>query len=145
MWQSENCDVCANILYRRIYCVDKYIFDESNGLQYELQGDYYIPCLILAEEEIQPIGLWGQRHKQYLKEHKHFIYTTMLIDGTLSLYLADVKQQAEQMFHRVIEEMAQKQGVTEQLKVEQPMEWIGLMNNIQACAREIVSNETIFA
>ena len=145
MWQSENCDVCANILYRRIYCVDKYIFDESNGLQYELQGDYYIPCLILAEEEIQPIGLWGQRHKQYLKEHKHFIYTTMLIDGTLSLFLADVKQQAEQMFHRVIEEMAQKQGVTEQLKVEQPMEWIGLMNNIQACAREIVSNETIFA
>ena len=125
--------------------MDKYIFDESNGLWYELQGDYYIPCLILAEEEIQPIGLWGQRNKQYLKEHKHFIYTTMLIDGTLSLYLADVKQQAEQMFHRVIEEMAQKQGVTEQLKVEQPMEWIGLMNNIQACAREIVSNETIFA
>ena len=125
--------------------MDKYIFDESNGLWYELQGDYYIPCLILAEEEIQPIGLWRQRHKQYLKEHKHFIYTTMLIDGTLSLYLADVKQQAEQMFHRVIEEMAQKQGVTEQLKVEQPMEWIGLMNNIQACAREIVSNETIFA
>ena len=110
-----------------------------------MQGDYYIPCLILPEEETQPIGLWGQRHKQYLKEHKHFIYTTMLIDGTLSLYLADVKQQAEQMFHRVIEEMAQKQGVTEQLKVEQPMEWIGLMNNIQACAREIVSNETIFA
>ena len=125
--------------------MDKYIFDESNGLWYELQGDYYFPCLILAEEEIHPIGLWGQRHKQYLKEHKHFIYTTMLIDGTLSLYLADVKQQAEQMFHRVIEEMAQKQGVTEQLKVEQPMEWIGLMNNIQACAREIVSNETIFA
>ena len=102
--------------------MDKYIFDESNGLWYELQGDYYFPCLILSEEEIQPIGLWGQRHKQYLKEHKHFIYTTMLIDGTLSLYLADVKQQAEQMFHRVIEEMAQKQGVTEQLKVEQPME-----------------------
>ena len=125
--------------------MDKYIFDESNGLWYELQGDYYIPCLILAEEEIQPIGLWGQRHKQYLKEHKHFIYTTMLIDGTLSLYLADVKQQAEQMFHRVIEEMAQKRGVTEQLKVEQPMEWIGLMNNIRACADEIVLNDIMYS
>ena len=132
MWKSENCDVCANILYRRIYYMDKYIFDESNGLWYEIQGDYYIPCLILSEEETQPIGLWGQRHKRYLKEHKHFLYTTMLIEGTLNRYLADINQQAEQMFHRLIEEMAQKQGATEQLKIEQPMEWIGLMNNIWA-------------
>ena len=124
--------------------MDKYIFDKSNGLWYELQGDYYIPCLILAEEETQPIGLWGQRHKQYLKEHRHIVYTTMLIDGTLNRYLADINQQAEQMFHRLIEEMVQKQGVTEQLKAEQPMEWIGLMNNIQAYAREIVNNEIIF-
>ena len=112
---------------------------------YELQDDYYIPCLILSEEETQPIGLWGQRHKQYLKEHKQFIYNTMLIEGTLNRYLADINHQAEQMFHRSIEEMAQKQGVTEQLKADQPMEWIGLMNNIQACAREIVNNEIIFA
>ena len=69
----------------------------------------------------------------------------MLIEGTLNRYLADINQQAEQMFHRLIEEMAQKQGVTEQLKADQPMEWIGLMNNIQACAREIVNNEIIFA
>ena len=120
MWQSENCDVGANILYWRIYCMDKYIFDESNGLWYELQGDYYIPCLILSEEEMQPIGLWGQRHKQYLQEHRHIIYTTMLIEGTLNRYLADINQQAEKMFHRLIEEMAQKQGVTEQLKAEKP-------------------------
>ena len=125
--------------------MDKYIFDEINGLWYELQGDYYIPCLILSEEETQPVGLWGQRHKQYLKEHRHIVYTTMLIDGTLNRYLADINQQAEQMFHRLIEEMAQKQGVTEQLKAKQPMEWIGLMNNIQACAREIVNNEIIFS
>ena len=98
--------------------MDKYIFDKSNGLWYELQGDYYIPCLILAEEETQPIGLWGQRHKQYLKEHRHIVYTTMLIGGTLNRYLADINQQAEQMFHRLIEEMARKQGVTEQLKAE---------------------------
>ena len=70
--------------------MDKYIFDEGNGLWYEMQGDYYIPCLILSEEETQPIGLWGQRHKQYLKEHKHFLYTTMLIEGTLNSYLADI-------------------------------------------------------
>ena len=118
--------------------MEKYIYDESNGLWYELQGDYYIPCLTLpTEKEHKPIGLWGQRHKQYLKEHRHIVYTTMLIDGTLNRYLADINQQAE--------EMVQKQGVTEQLKAEQPMEWIGLMNNIQAYAREIVNNEIIFS
>lgn len=103
--------------------MDKYIFDKGNGLWYEMQGDYYIPCVILSEET-QPIGLWGQRHRQYLKEHWHIVYTTMLIEGTLNRYLADINQQAEQMFHRLIEEMARKQGVTEQLKIERPMEWI---------------------
>ena len=88
--------------------MDKYIFDESNGLWYELQGDYYIPCLILSEEETQPIGLWGQRHREHLMEHKHLIYTTMLLEGTLNRYLADINQQAEQMFHRLIKEMAEK-------------------------------------
>ena len=126
--------------------MDKYIYDERNGLWYELQGDYYIPCLTLpTEKEHKPIGLWGQRHKQYLKEHRHIVYTTMLIDGTLNRYLADINQQAEQMFHRLIEEMVQKQGVTEQLKAEQPMEWIGLMNNIRACADEIVLNDIVYS
>ena len=125
--------------------MDKYIYDESNGLWYELQGDYYIPCLILSEEETQPIGLWGLRHREYLKEHKHIIYTTMLLDGTLNHYLADINQQAEQMFHRSIKEMAERQGVTEHLKTEQPMEWVGKMGNIQACAREVVNSELIFA
>ena len=124
--------------------MDKYIFDESNGLWYELQGDYYIPCLILSEKETQPIGLWGQRHKQYLKEHKHFTYTTMLIEGTLNRYLADVNQQAEQMFHRLIDEMAQKQGVTEQLKAENQMEWVQQMNACKAQAEEIVKFELIY-
>ena len=123
--------------------MDKYIFDESNGLWYELQGDYYIPCLILSEEETQ-IGLWGQRHKQYLKEHRHIVYTTMLIDGTLNRYLADINQQAEQMFHRLIDEMAQKQGVTEQLKAENQMEWVQQMNACKAQAEEIVKFELIY-
>ena len=124
--------------------MDKYIFDESNGLWYELQGDYYIPCLILSEEETQPIGLWGQRHKQYLKEHRHIVYTTMLIDGTLNRYLADINQQAEQMFHRLIDEMAQKQGVTEQLKAENQMEWVQQMNACKAHAEKIVKFELIY-
>ena len=124
--------------------MDKYIFDESNGLWYELQGDYHIPCLILSEEETQPIGLWGQRHKQYLKEHRHIVYTTMLIDGTLNRYLADINQQAEQMFHRLIDEMAQKQGVTEQLKADNQMEWVQQMNACKAQAEEIVKFELIY-
>ena len=100
------------------------LFDKSNGLWYELQGDYYIPCLILAEEETQPIGLWGQRHKQYLKEHRHIVYTTMLIDGTLNRYLADINQQAEQMFHRLIEEIGSKAGCDRTVKMQNSL-WNG--------------------
>ena len=125
--------------------MDKYIFDESNGLWYELQGDYYIPCLILSEEETQPISLWGQRHKQYLKEHKHFLYTIMLIEGTLNSYLADIDKQAEEKYHRLIKEMADRQSVTEKLKAENLMEWVGRMGNIQACAREVINSELIYA
>ena len=109
-----------------------------------MQGDYYIPCLILSEEETQPIGLWGQHHKQYLKEHRHIVYTTMLIEGTLNRYLADINQQAEQMFHRLIEEMAQKQGVTEQLKAGNQLEWVQKMNSIRNRAVEIVNTELIY-
>lgn len=124
--------------------MEKYIYDESNGLWYELQGDYYIPCLILTEEETQPIGLWGQRHRDYLKEHRKATYTTMLMEGRLNSYLADIDKQAEEMYQRLLKQMAEKQGVTEQLKAEKPFEWIGLMNNIQAYAREIVNSEVIF-
>lgn len=124
--------------------MDKYIFDKSNGLWYELQGDYYIPCLILAEEETQPIGLWGQRHKQYLKEHRHIVYTTTLIEGTLNRYLADINQQAEQMFHRLIEEIAKKQGITERMKTENQMEWVRQMNACKAQAEEIVKTDLIY-
>ena len=123
--------------------MDKYIYDDKNGLWYELQGDYYIPRLILPAEEEQPIGLWGQEHERYLKECKKAVYTTMLIEGKLISYLADIDKQAEEMYHRLIEEMAERQGITEKLKAEQPMEWLGRMNNIQFCAREIVNSELI--
>ena len=125
--------------------MDKYIYDESNGLWYELQGDYYTPCLTLpAEKEHKPIGLWGHRHKRYLQEHNKIFYTTLLTSGKLNEYLVDVDKQTEERFERLVEQMKQSQGITEQLKSENALEWVGRMNNIQACAREIVNKEIIF-
>ena len=124
--------------------MDKYIFDEINGLWYELQEDYYIPCLILSEEETQPIGLWGQRHKRYLQEHKRAVYITFLTSGKLNCYLTDIDEQATEMMFRLVEQMADKEGVTEQLKAENPMLWVVRMNEIQARAREIINREIIY-
>lgn len=125
--------------------MDKYIFDESNGLWYERQGDYYILCLALPAEEEQPIGLWGQRHLRYIKEHRKALYTSLKLSGKLNSYLADIDQQAEAMLSRLVEQMAQRQGVTEQLKASDQMAWVGQMNSIRACAREIVEKEIIYA
>ena len=106
--------------------MDKYIYDESNGLWYELQGDYYIPCLTLpTEKEYKPIGLWGQRHKRYLQEHNKIFYTTLLTSGKLNDYLADVDKQAEKRFERLVEQMKQAQGITERLKAKNALEWAG--------------------
>lgn len=125
--------------------MDKYIYDERNGLWYELQGDYYIPCLTLpAEKENKPIGLWGQRHLRYLKEYKRVTYTTLLTNGTLNGYLVDIDEQAQDMFSRLIKQMAAKEGITEMLKVENQMLWIQRMGNIQIRAREIINTELIF-
>ncbi len=124
--------------------MDKYVFDNRNELWYELQGDYYIPCLTLPAEEEKPIGIWGQRHKRYLKEHRKATYTTLLTSGKLNTYLADINEQAQERFERLIEQMKQAQGITEQLKAENALEWIGRMNNIRACAMEIVNREIIY-
>ena len=125
--------------------MDKYIYDDKNGLWYELQGDYYIPCLILPAEKEQPIGLWGQRHLRYLKEYHRNTYTTLLTSGRLNTYLADIDKQAQERMERLIEQMKRAQGVTEQLKAENALEWVQRMNNIRACAKEIVEKEIIFA
>lgn len=125
--------------------MDKYIYDKSNGLWYELQGDYYIPCLTLpAEKEHKPIGLWGKRHKRYLQEHKRAVYTTLLTSGRLNSYLADIDKQAQERLERLIEDMKQTQGITEQLKAENQLEWVQKVNNIRACAIEIVNKEITF-
>ena len=125
--------------------MDKYIYDESNGLWYELQEDYYIPCLTLpTEKEHKPIGLWGQRHKRYLQKHKREIYTTLLVNGKLNSYLADIDERATTMMFRLIEQMADKEGITEQLKAADQMAWVGAMNNIRNRATEIVNAELIY-
>ena len=125
--------------------MDKYIYDDKNGLLYELQGNYYIPCLILPTEKEQPIGLWGQRHKRYLQEHKRVLYITLLTSGKLNSYLSDIDKQAQERFERLIEDMKRAQGITEQLKSENQLLWVQRLNNIRACAMEIVNEEIIYA
>ena len=124
--------------------MDKYIYDDKNGLWYELQGDYYIPCLILPAEKEQPIGLWGQRHLRYLKEYHRNTYTTLLTSGRLNTYLADIDKQAQERMERLTEQMKRAQGITEQLKAENALEWVQRMYNIRACARGIVEREIIY-
>ena len=124
--------------------MDKYIYDDKNGLWYELQGDYYIPCLILPAEKEQPIGLWGQRHLRYLKEYRRATYITLFTSGRLNNYLADIDRQAQERMERLTEQMKRVQGITEQLKADNAWEWVGRMNNIQACARETVEREMIY-
>lgn len=120
------------------------IYNEQNGLWYELQGDYYIPCLTLPEEETPTIGVWGQRHARYLKQHRKVLYMNLLTSGKLNSYLADIDKQAEKMFSRLVNEMAKAQGVTEHLKASEPMFWVGKMNAIRNAAMEIVNREVIF-
>ena len=122
----------------------KTIFEEMGGT-YVRQGDYNLPCLSLpAEKENQPIGVWGQRHKRYLREHKKATYTTLLTSGKLNSYLADIDAQAEEMFSRLVKQMAEREGVTETLKAENQMEWVGRMNNTRSRAAEIVNANLIY-
>lgn len=124
--------------------MEKYIFDERNGLWYELQGDYYMPCLKLPEEEQQPIGVWGQRHLRYLKENRRVLLSNLQLSGMLNSYLADIDQQAQEMFERLVKQMAERDGVTEQLKAADPMKWARMMNSVRSAATEITNAELIF-
>lgn len=121
----------------------KTIFEEMGG-KYARQGDYLIPCLTLPAEEEQAIGIWGQRHLEYLKQYRKVTYTNLLTSGRLNTCLADIDRQAQERFERLIEGMKQAQGITEQLKAENALEWTGRLNNIQACAMEIVDKEIIY-
>ena len=125
--------------------MDKYMFDQSNGLWYELQGDYYFPCLTVPAEEEKPIGIWGQRHLRYIKKKRKALYTELLISGKLSTYLADIDEQAEKQVLLLTEQMAGREGVTEQLKAQDQMLWMRRMNNIRHRATEIVHHNLIYA
>ena len=120
------------------------IFEEMGG-RYERQGEYILPCLTIPPEKEQPIDLFGRRHLDYLREYRKITYTNLLTSGRLNAYLADIDRQAQERFERLIEGMKQAQGITEQWKAENALKWTGRMNNIRACAREIVEKEIIFA
>ena len=124
--------------------MEKYIYNEQNGLWYELQGDYYLPCLKLPEEPEVYIGICGQRHRHYLKTHRKVLYTSLLTSGKLNSYLADIDQQAEEMFSRLVKQLAKVEGVTETLKAADQMEWVRRMNSIRNRVSEIVSEELIY-
>ena len=124
--------------------MEKVIYDEKNGLWYELQGDYYIPCLKLPEEEQQHIGVWGQRHLRYIKQNRKVLFLNLLTSGKLNGYLAGLDKQAEEMFSRLVKQMTKREGVTEQLKADNQMEWVGRMNNIRQRATEIVNLDIIY-
>lgn len=121
----------------------KTIFEEMGGT-YIRVGDYFLPDLKLPETETQSIGIWGQRHKRYLKEHKRLFYSNLLTSGKLNSYLADIDRQAEEMFSRLVKQLAEKENVTEALKAENQMLWVQKMNNLRNAAMEIVSNELIY-
>ena len=122
----------------------KTIFEEIGGT-YTQVGDYFLPDLKLPEEEPQPIGVWGQRHRRYLKEHRRATYATLLTSGKLNSYLAGIDRQAEELFSRLVKQIAETEGVTEQLKANNQMEWVGRMNNTRDRAMEIVNTEIIYA
>ena len=124
--------------------MEKYIYDNNNGLWYELQGDYYIPCLVL-EEDLQPIGMWGRKHLRYIKEHRPVLHTTLLLSGKLNSYLAEIDNRATEMFDLLVKQLAEKEGITEQLKAADQMAWVGAMNNIRNRAEEIVNAVVIYA
>ena len=124
--------------------MEKYKFDENNGLWYELQGDYYLPCLKLPDEEQVHIGIWGKRHLRYLKENRRVLLSNLQISGKLNSYIADIDRQAEEMFFQLVKQMAEREGVAEQLKAVDPIEWVRRINNIRNMAAEIVNSEIIF-
>ena len=125
--------------------MEKYITDERTGLKYELVGDYYYLAGEDKPENHRPIGIWGQRHLRYLRQHRKALYTELQITGKLNGYLADLNEQAESVFLELVKQMAACEGVTEQLKVQDQMLWVQRMNNIRNRAMEVVNNDLIYA
>ncbi len=117
---------------------------EQNGGTYRQVGDYFLPNITIPHEETEPIGVWGQRHLRYLKQQRKILYTNLLTSGKMNSHLAEIDKQAEDMFSRVVKQLAEQEGVTEALKAKNQMEWVGRMNNIRNRAEEVVYNELIY-
>lgn len=128
---------------KEVFIMDKTIFEQMGGT-YTMQGDYCLPDLTLPPEEERPIGVWAQRRRQYLKQYHKILYYNLLTSGKLHSHLADVEEEAQLLFLRLVKEYAEKEGVTEQLKVKNPMEWVRRMNNIRERVNEVVNTEMIF-
>lgn len=124
--------------------MEKQIYNEQTGIRYELQGDYYLPCLKVPDEEQRPIGIWGQRHAKYLKQHHKIMYYNLLTSCKLNSYLADINEKAEEMFNQLVKQLSEKVGVTEQLKSENQMLWVRKMNSIHNLATVVVNIELIY-
>ena len=125
--------------------MEKYIYNEKNGLWYELQGDYYIPCLELpVEKEERYIGVWGQRHLRYIRQHKKVFYTNLVTSRKLQSHLADIEEQAQELFDRLMKQRAEREGITKKLKADNQMEWVGRMNALSEAVTETVNAEVIF-
>ena len=124
--------------------MERFVADERTGLKYELVGDYYLIAGDDEPEEERPIGVWGQRHLRYLKEHRRVRYANLLTIGKLNDYLADLNEQAEAMFSRLVKQLSEKEGITEALKAENQMLWVQRMNNIRSAAMESVANDLIY-
>ena len=123
--------------------MDKFIYDECNGLWYELRSDYFLPCVTVPKRK--PVGIWGRRYRKYLKEHRNPVYTAMLLAGTMEDRVAEVDRQAEEMLDRLIEQMAEREGITEQLKAIDQMAWVSAMNSIRARAEEVIYGELLYS
>ena len=122
----------------------KYIYDESNGLWYELIGDYYIPVLVLPSEEQRPIGKWGRMHREYLREHRPILFNDLILSGQLWTYLADLNEQGQRRLQLIIRQMQEAESVTEEIKAADQMAWVGAMNSIRSRAEEIIRSEMIY-
>lgn len=125
--------------------MEKYIYNNSNGLWYELHGDYYMPCLVIPEEKVHTIGIWGRKHQQYLREHRPIIYSNLILSGKLYSYLADIDTQARNKLDLLVIQLAEKEGINDQLKEQNQLAWVRAMNNSHNRAEEIILKELIFA
>ena len=124
--------------------MEKYIYD-NNSLWYELHGDYYLPCLAIPEEEVHTIGIWGRKHQQYLREHRPIIYSNLALSGKLYSYLADIDTQARNKLDLLVTQLAEKEGINDQLKEQDQLAWVKAMNNIRNRAEEIINKELMLA